>query len=181
MWYQENPWPIAGCGIGIALLSVLFWSSSRRRVGLVGVVLGVLIGATGFALDEWSVTPREKLTNDVRQLCLAFKARDLDRTLSYISKRAPEVEQKARLGIEVVEVGADLTVRDVDVELLSGGTRARTRFSANATVSLRPRQSFGRQPSLWEVTWEREGEDFRIIKVVRLDPVGGKRELGLIE
>ena len=68
-------------------------------------------------------------------------------------------------------------IKDVQVTLLADETRASTRFRANGTVSFE-KTNAGHQPSRWELKWQREGSDWKIIEVHRLHPLKDE-ELGM--
>ncbi|MFO1019522.1 MAG: hypothetical protein U0903_02300 [Planctomycetales bacterium] len=180
MWWQENPWPVACVGFGLALVFAIVWTRSMRRGWLLAVAGALLIACGAFALDEMTVTGREKMEQEVRELCFAFQRNELVQAQSYISDQAPEWKGRMKEAMDLVQVDTDLTVRDINAEFIGEGT-AKTKFRANATVKIRRGESLGRQPSMWELTWQKEKEVWKIIKVVRLDPINGKRELGLLE
>lgn len=181
MWWQENPWPVAGVGFGLAFLFAVLWTRSMRRVWIYGTIAALFLACGALALDEMYVTDRERMEGSVQQLCFAFQRNQVEAAQSFFSEQAPEWKGRVKEAMDMIEVENDLTVRDIAIEYLNDGGRAKTKFRANATVRFRKGESLGRQPSMWELTWQREQEGWKIIKVARLDPIGGKRELGLLE
>lgn len=180
MWWQENPWPVACIGFALAFVFVIVWTRSMRRGWLLAVAGALLLACGAFVLDEMAVTDREKMEQEVRDLCFAFQRNELPQAQSYFSEQAPEWKQRLKEAMDLVQVDTDLTVRDIQVQFIGEG-RATTKFRANATVKFRRGDSLGRQPSMWELTWQKEQSNWKVIKVVRLDPINGNRELGILE
>ena len=175
--FTENPWPlIVPCLIAAVGLFVV-WNQQRRKGLLIGAGLAIALAQTAFVVDHFVVTTAEKLEQNIRDLTAAFQRKDRDRTLSFISQREVLLQQLIGIALANVEVHNDLDIKDVQVTLLAGETLAKTRFRANGTVSYQQTNA-GHQPSRWELKWQREGSDWKIIEVHRLHPLKDE-ELGM--
>jgi hypothetical protein len=164
-WFTENPWPpIFILGLVVcALLAV--WSSQKRGIWLIGVLVAVMLAGAIFFVEKSIVTERERIEQKVLDLTAAFQLKDHDRTLSFFSAQEPELRQTAENALQWVTLD-DLDVKDFDVRLFGEGTGAVSRFRANGNGS-----GFGLRghfATRWDVTWQKEGGDWKIIAVQRL-------------
>jgi ketosteroid isomerase-like protein len=168
-WFTENPWPpIVLLGLVVcALLAV--WSSQKRGIWLVGVVAAAALAVAVFFIEKSIVTEKERIEQKVLELTAAFQRKDRDRTLSFFSAQEPELRQMAESALEMVTLEKDLDIKDFDVRLFGEGTGAVSRFRANGTVSALG--DSGHFWSRWDVTWQKEGGDWKIIAVQRLNPL----------
>lgn len=168
--FTENPWPlIVPCLIAAVGLFVV-WNQQRRKGLLIGAAAAIALALTAVVVDHFVVTTAEHLEQNIRDLTAAFQRKDRDRTLSYFSQREVVLKLLVETALASVEVHRDLDVKDVQVTLLAGETLAKTRFRANGTVSYQQTNA-GHQPSRWELKWQREGNDWKIIEVHRLHPM----------
>lgn len=168
-WFTENPWPpifILGL-IVCALLAV--WSSQKRGIWLVGIVVAVALSVTVYFVERSIVTEREQIEQKVLDLAAAFQRKDHDRALSFFSAQEPELRMMAETALEQVTLNDDLDIKDFDIRLFGEGTGAVSRFRANGTGS--GFGGSGRFASRWDVTWQKEGGDWKIIAVQRLNPL----------
>ena len=67
-----------------------------------------------------------------------------------------------------VSVESDIRVTDVSVQLTNEDSRAITHFRANATVSASG-VGGGYHPSRWELTWQKEGDEWKITRTKYLN------------
>jgi len=173
MWFTETPWPpimifsAIAAGLAAALVTT---QQGRYAVGIVAMLIASL--AT-YLVEQNIVTESERVEQAIYGVTEAFQQRDEQRTLSFISQRFPELQTLAIIALRVVEVRDDLRVTDVHVELKNEQTRALSHFRANGTF-----QAVGigevREPTRWEVGWQKEGGEWRIISVEQLHPVTGE-------
>ena len=174
MWLTENPWPpMFLCGV-VAALCVITWYQRQQARYLGGALLALVLAGAGWMIERMIVTAGEHIESAVYAMTSAFQERDLDRTLSHVSKQAPDVRALVGFGYNLVEVGDDMRVTDVQVKMSGKNTRATSRFRVNATVNSRVGHDFGHQPSRWETKWQLEGEEWRVIDIRELDPLTGE-------
>lgn len=179
MWVTENPWPpILILGI-LACILLGAWSS-RRRTALLVAGLAAIAGCVAiYYIEKSIVTAAEIVEANIYKLTTAFQKKDQAAVLALISAQAPEWRKMATDVLKDVDVGNDLVVRDVSVELTNEGSQAITLFRANGTVTYQ-KFNAGFRPSRWKMRWQKEGADWRIIEVTRLDPLQD-RPMGLTD
>lgn len=177
MWFTEDPWPpMLLCGVGM-LIGVGLWANSRRVLHLSVAVLSLLCAGAIFAIEQAIITPAEQVEQQVVRLCDDFRRKD-PKTLDHFSATAPELKELVQSGMAMVTVGDDLSLTDFQTKVTNQGSRAESHFRANATINV---QSFsaGRQPARLILTWAKEGGDWKVIGVKRLNPINGQ-EMGVL-
>lgn len=172
-WFTETPWPPVVLLSVLAALAVAGWLGTQRGMYLVAV--GVIAAACGAVIlvERLVVTEAEIVEQRVRDLADAFRTKDLERTLSFFSATAVPERFAITGAILVVTVHDDLTITDMDVELTAAGSRATSHFRANASVDGIGYAAQGRRPSRWRLTWQKEGADWKVVRIEQLDPVNG--------
>jgi len=175
----ENPWPliillfVVAVGLGIA------WSRRQQPQFLIGIGLCLLLSIGVWVLDRSVVTTREALADNVVQMTKAFQERDLDRTISYVSPHARALRMLIGTAYNILEIRDDMRVTDIQVEMKGQETRAVTRFRVNATfiphIPGYP-EAQNRVATRWEAKWQLEGDQWRMIDIIELNPITGERE-----
>lgn len=174
MWFTETPWPpIFLCGVA-AIACVIAWSRRQQGIYLIAVVGLALLSLGIWFVERSIVTERERVEIAVRTLTTAFQQRDLDRTLSQVSKQSPDVRALVAFGYNLVEIGDDMRVSDVRVEMIAGGSRAVSQFRVNGTLTARAGGYSQHQPTRWEARWQLEANEWRMIDIQELDPITGE-------
>lgn len=182
MWSTDNGlavfidgnsgWLMVVCLVAAAALFTA-WYGGRRAKPLIAAGMMALLGAGLAVADHAIVTPAERVESAVYGLTTSFQQQDLDRTLSYVSARQIGLRTMIAAGMKLVEVEDDLRVTDMQVELSAGNSRATSHFRANATLDSPIYGNLGRRPSRWLLTWQLEEDEWRVIKVQRLNPING--------
>ena len=174
MWFTETPWPpililaVIAAGFGAA-----FISTQRARLILPILVLAVLaIGI--YVIEEQIVTERERVETSIHEVAAAFERQDMNGTLAYFSEQALLLRAIAANAVLGVQVQDDLRITDVSVELSNSESRAKSHFRANGSFSVMGFGDVGHQPTRWNVDWQKEGGEWRIVNVQRLDPINGE-------
>lgn len=179
-WITETPWPLVVILAVAAGIMLAVWSAQKRGIWIVGS-LAAILAAVGVVFVERSiVTESERVEQSVLDLTRAFQKKDHDRTLSFISLQAPELRQLAETALASVTVQDDLSVKDMHVRMSNEDTRAVARFRANGTISFQG-MDLGPQPSLLEVTWQKERNEWKMIGVRRLNPIREDEEMRMFE
>lgn len=181
-WFTENPWPpalicVAAAGIAVG------WAQSRseardRKLGFGGALVAILAALGIFPLERSIVTDRERIEGEVRQLVADFTAQNEEATLAHFSPGAVEWRKQVQLALKLVKVQG-IDVKDLSVKLFGQGTGATSLFRANGRVTFSGMDA-GHQPSRWKLTWQKEQGEWRIVDVVRLNPLKDE-ELGILE
>src|SRR5262245_41333091 len=176
-WFTENPWPlIVLLGIAAGIMTAV-WSSQKRALWLLGALAAVLAAVALFFVERSIVTEGERVEKAIIELVAAFVREDKDVVLSYFSVQAPELRDTALRGMELVDFPHGIDVKDVSVRLSNENSRAVSRFRANglAAASIAGMSAQQQFATRWEVTWQKEGNDWKIIEVERLHTLKEER------
>ncbi len=168
MWFTETPWPPILFCAALAVVLIAGWSADRRASYLLGVLCLVVASGVIYAVERYIVTDAEQIEESVYGIASAFQQHKLDETLEFISPRAPQIKELVTLGMKMVDVDDDLRIRDLHVTMKSENSRGIAHFRANATISATGQGSLGRHSSRWELTWQREADQWKVIRVRRL-------------
>ncbi len=173
----ENPWPAAIVLVCMAIVFIGIFNSRRKTSSLVGGILCLLLAIGCFVLDSVVLTPGEQVTQNIYDLSEAVKKQDVPKVLSFFSNQAPERDQ-IKHAVEGVRVHDDLRISDVWVSFTGAGSVAVSHFRANASISVTIvgiAGDIGYHPTRWELDWQREAGEWKIIEVRRLHPINGKK------
>lgn len=178
MWFTEDGLtPAALFGSAGLMLIFIGLNAGRLRNTILGGLL-MIVGATAIIIDAVIVTAREEIESQVVTLCDDFQNHRPE-TLTYFSKTVPGLRQLAEAAMAMVTVESEPTLTDFQIQFTNEGSRATAHFRANATISVKGYGNVGHQPSRFMLTWAREGDGWKIIKVQRMHPIQD-RELGLL-
>lgn len=170
MWFTDNAWqPMLLFGI-LAMFAALTWYRQQKLVYLVLVFVCLTASVLTWFVEQSIITPQERVHDAVVDITHAFQERDLPRTLAHVSARGDDLKALITLFIDQVKI-EEMRLTDIQVELTSGGTRAVSRFRLNAKFSLYGYSS--REPTRWESRWQLEENEWKLIDVMRLDPLTG--------
>ncbi|MFN0051382.1 MAG: hypothetical protein ACKV0T_04280 [Planctomycetales bacterium] len=174
MWFTENPWPpILILGI-VACVCLGSWYSHRKLLLLIGALVTIIAAVATYYVERAIITDGEQVEANVRSLTAAFQRKDRTATLAFISPNSTEWRDVVTSALEWVDVDPDLDVKDLQVTLYGENSQALSHFRANGTVKFKG-FSAGFQPSRWELRWQKEGTEWKIIDVVRLHPLKDQR------
>lgn len=187
MWFTETPWPpIVGlCVIGVLLF--LGWLSQRKWVFLAGVALCLALCGIVFVVEQQIVTPREQVEQTLLDFAATFQRDSLQQglanalipgpepdTLNFISKSADGTRQLARTALNFVDLPEPVRISDVRTTMSNNDSRAVTHFRASAMVRAGGYGDAVHHPSRWELTWQREREEWKIVRATRLNFMSGE-------
>jgi hypothetical protein len=169
MWFTENPWPpIFLLGL-VALCLFVAWIPQKRGIWLAGSLAALLGCGAVYVGEQAVVTDGEKVEAKIRKLVSDFQEKNREAVLGAFSKQAVKWRETAEKALAEVDIEKDLVVKDMSVELFNEKSQAVARFRANGTVSHKKGIS-AYHPSRWELRWQKEGNDWKIVEVVRLHP-----------
>ena len=172
MWFVENPWPPLFIGTFIGIVLLVSWASSGEKKKLVYGLLALVIAGSAFAIDALVVTDPERVESLVRELVQDVEQGNVDATLGYFSADANEMKSKIELAMNLVDVN-NVRVTDTSVKINDKG-QAVVHFRANGSATLKRTSMGGHRPTRWEITWEKEGADWKIVTVQRLNVMTGE-------
>ncbi|MBI3866128.1 MAG: nuclear transport factor 2 family protein [Planctomycetia bacterium] len=168
-WLSENAWPlIIFLGL-VAAACVAVWSSQKRGRWLIGAVAAAAAAVVVFFVERQIVTESERVAEQVHQLVDAFTKKDRDRTLAFFSAQARDLRANCETALTWVDFPNGLDIKDVNIKMSNENTRAISHFRANGTVSYRG-MGASHAASRWEVTWQKEAGQWKIVEVQRLHP-----------
>lgn len=187
MWFTETPWPPALGLCVVAVLLFLGWMSQRKTVFLVGVALCVALCGIVFVVEQQIVTERERVEQTLLDFAAAFQRDSMQPgfvnrlplgpdpdSLSYISATAVSVRLLARAALDFVDLPEQVRISDVRTTMSNNDSRAITHFRASATIKAGIDGTGVHHPSRWELTWQRENGEWKIIRTTRLNFMTGQ-------
>lgn len=187
MWFTETPWPpIVGlCVIGVLLF--LGWLSQRKLAFLAGVALCLALSGIVFVVEQQIVTPRERVEQTLLDFAAAFQRDSMQQgvlnalvpgpqpeSLRYISASADQTRGMALAALNFVDLPEPARISDVRTTMSNNDSRAITQFRASATVRAGGYADGVHHPSRWELTWQREKEEWKILRATRLHFMTGE-------
>ncbi len=173
MWFTENAWqPMLFLTLAGMIFGMVWYRRLQTRY-LIGMGTCLLLVVGTWFVDRAIVTTREQVQDSVYAVTRSFQQRDLDATIKHISKRAEGLRLLVGTAYNVVNIRDDMRVTDLEIDLLNKNTRAKTRFRVNATIEAPSYNYTGHQPTRWEATWQLEEGEWRMIGILRLDPING--------
>ena len=182
MWFTEDAWsPIIICCVA-GVICFIAWSSTQQSRYLVPIPLLLLGCVTLYFAERAVITDREKLEATLLDLTDTFVAEsqiinggnlpEAVRSVEFFSRTNTADRARVRAALALAHVEDDLRVTDVSVTLTNENTRALTHFRANGTINA---GSFsGHHPSRWELTWQKEGGEWKITRTRMLEVVSGE-------
>jgi hypothetical protein len=187
MWFTETAWPpiIILCIVGVLLF--LGWMSQRRIGYLAGVLLCLGLCGGVWLIERRIVTEREIVEQRLLDFTRTFQRESLQRgvanlllggpepeTFAFISASANDVRELAKQALDLVDIQDDVRISDVHTTLTNNNSRAIMQFRASASVNVATLGNAGRQPTRWELTWQRESGVWKVTHATRLNFMSGQ-------
>ena len=174
-WFTETAWPpimvlatVAGVGIALFLNS--------QRIKYLALLLPLLVlGPVLYFVEQRVVTERERVEHAVTGVASAFEQQDRDGTIRHFSVNADALRRVVSWTLDNVEPTGTLSITDLAITMRNQDSRAVTHFRANGPIAVSGFGDVGHRSTRWEMTWQKEGGDWRIIDVQRLDPISGEQ------
>ena len=175
MWPTENPWPAMVVLACVAVVCFGQFAAKRKSASLVLGLISLLLAGGCYLLDQIVQTPAEQITQNVYDLTAAFQKQDVQKTLGFFSPRASE-RAVIETALHQVKVKDDLRITDLSVTFKAANSLGVSHFRANASLHvdvLGMGGDVGYHPSRWELDWQREAGEWKVIRVHRLNPING--------
>lgn len=173
MWFTENAWQPMLLFTLLAMIAGMVWYRRLQSRYLIAMVCCLVMVAATWVIERSVVTARERVHDSVVGIVTAFQQRDLDLTVSYVSNQAEDLKTLIGTAHNLVEVKDDMRLTAIETELLNQNTRAKSKFRVNATIKALHGDYTGYQPTHWEMTWQLEEGEWRMINLLKLDPITG--------
>jgi len=173
-WFTESAWPpimilATAAGAGVALFF------TTQRVKYLAALLPLMIfGPVIYAYEQRTVTERERVETAVYDVVAAFQREDRPGTLAYFSASDRQLRGRCTWAMDFVQPNGDLSVTDVSISMGNRNNRAVARFRVTGPIKIMSIGDVGTRASRWELTWQKEGGEWRIIGLQRLDPISGE-------
>ncbi|MBL4886672.1 MAG: hypothetical protein JKY95_19375 [Planctomycetaceae bacterium] len=173
IWFADNPWPtVLFCVcLGSIFFGMGFQGKLKRNWG-VSVLLFCAAGLVIY-LESVIITPAEEVEIAVQETVQACIDGDVDRVVDHISANNIILRGVVRAGLSLADIGEDMHVTDMQVSMLADDSRAKSHFRVNGSISINSLQHQGHAATRWNLTWQQEGEKWKIIDVERLNPITG--------
>ena len=187
MWFTETPWPpiIGLCVVGVLLF--LGWMSQRKAAFLAGVAVCLALCGIVFVVERQIVTERERVEQRLLDFAVAFQQDSMRQglvnlvipgpepaSLSFISASADGTRRMAEAALNFVDIPEPVRISDVRTTMSNNNSRAVTQFRASATVRAGGLTDGVHQPTRWELTWQREKDEWKILRATRLHFMSGE-------
>lgn len=170
MWFTETPWP--PFIICLILSAGLFgrWTLTGSRSLLVASAAILFVGGAVVVVEKLIVTESERIEENIAALSKAFQAGDVTQCVDFISARDQADRDLLRQASGMVTIEGPIRISDLSVTMSSAESRAVAIFRASADASFAGHHDRAR--TRWELTWQREGKDWKIVRVRRLSFLG---------
>jgi hypothetical protein len=174
MWLTDSAWPAMTILCGLAVASAWWWMRTRKISALIVTLLCVMGIPGSYIAERLVITDRERIEAAVHEMAAAFERRQINDLLRYISPRQQALIDLVEWGFETVTKVDSLHITDVAVETFADGSRARSHFRANGRFHAEGFGDVGHKATRWELTWQREGDQWKIVDIRRLNPITGE-------
>lgn len=174
-WFTETAWPpimilATAAGAGVAL----FFTTQRVKY-LAALLPLIVLGPVIYAYEQRITTERERVEESIFGVTSAFERQDRPEVLKYIGGQEIVMRKIAEWALDTVKPEGPLNVTDVSVAMHNNDSRATSHLRVNGAISVMGMGDVGHRASRWELTWQKEGGEWRIIDIQRLDPISGER------
>ncbi len=185
MWFTETPWPPILILSVLGVLLFLGWVSQRKTGYLAGLALCVALCGIVFVVEQQILTELERVEQRLLDFTAAFQRDSLKRGLvnvliggggeleSLKFLQGDEVHRLATHALDLVDIQDDVRISDIRTRMSNQDSRAITQFRASASVAVSG-YSAARQPSRWELTWGKEGGEWKVLRATRLNFMSGQ-------
>jgi hypothetical protein len=163
-------WPLFF--VCLILSAALFgqWFVQQRRRPLV-LSLVFLVAAGGIFLADWLIiTETKRVQAGIYGLAKAFQAGNVDECLDFFSPQDQTDRELVGRAAGMVQIEGPIRISDLSIDMSSTESRAVATFRASATARFQGRSDRGH--TRWELTWRREGNDWKVTRVRRLKFIG---------
>ena len=154
--------------LGAALLAQ--WVLQRGRRQIVAVAVFLLAAVAILLADRLIITQTKRVEANIYELAKAVEASNVERCLSFFSEGDKPDRQLVQQAVGMVQIQGAIRITDMSIKMSSAESRAVSTFRATADVTYQNQTN--RFPTRWELTWQREGNEWKVIRVRRLQLLG---------
>ncbi|MCP4173111.1 MAG: hypothetical protein GY758_20325 [Fuerstiella sp.] len=169
-YITDNPLPLLILIVAVAVVS--FLSGVPRGKSFTAVLL--LAGIGLYFLEQYLVSPAEKVEHELHVMLDHFKSENLDGITSQISAESPALAEIAEKGLDLVDLSDTFHIKSINVTVDEAETEAVAMVRANGNLTLTHHGgATHRVPNYWRTVWKTEEDTWKLVKVTRLNPVNG--------
>jgi hypothetical protein len=172
MWFTETPWPPVAICLVISAVFFGKWFTGRNPRNMIAAASFVALSGVIIVVESLIVTERERVGIALTDLAADFQRGDADRCAEFFSNSDRTDRDLVRRAAGMVKIDSPIRITDLAINLSSTSSRATSDFRANATASYQGHQEHGW--THWELTWQREANEWKIVRVRRLRFLGGE-------
>ena len=182
MWFTEDAWsPIIVCVV-VGVLFFVGFSVTQRQKWLLPVPLLLVACIAIYFIEQAIVTDTERVEQSLLELIdtFALESRQTPKNQTPLCLRFFSVRNdrdRKRVGAASFLVRVDnQRVTDVQIKLTNQSTRAITHFRANGDVSLGASGGGSHYSSRWELTWQKEADEWKVTGTKMLNVMTGDEQ-----
>lgn len=175
-WITENPWPLMLILAGAATV-VLILGNSKGRLIAIGCVAAA---AALYILESAISTAGEEVEQSLQTMLQGFQDEDLTSIQSQIADESPELKEKARQGLDLVQVHDNFHLKDIVVSVSDDGQLAEAELRGNGSLTVRQANTPYHAATRWRTKWKLAGDSWKLTEVRRLNPLNGD-EIGVLD
>jgi hypothetical protein len=163
-------WPLFF--VCLILSAALFgrWILQQRRRPLVMAIVFLAAAGGIFLADRLIITETKRVQAGIDALAQAFQAGKVDECMDFFSPQDKADRELVGRAAGMVQIEGPIRISDLSIDMSSTESRAVATFRASATAKFQGHSDRGH--TRWELTWQREGNDWKIIRVRRLKFIG---------
>jgi hypothetical protein len=176
IWLTEDPAPILILGTLTALLLAAIWWHGRQRFVLCLALVAVLLTVAGYFVEQWIVTPRERVAETLQQIARDVESNDLTTVVRHIHSSKPSLRDDASQKLSTYEFHEIKIKNNLEVVVFADEQppRATAKFNVVAIGSQRSGMVRNRRvPQYLEVTFLLEDGEWRVSDYSHHNPQRG--------
>jgi ketosteroid isomerase-like protein len=163
-------WPLFFLCLILGAAFLAQWLPQRGRRQIVAATVFLVAAAAIFLADHFIITETKRVQANIYDLAKAVQAGNVERCLTFFSENDKPDRQLVGQAASMVEIQGPIRITDMAINMSSAESRAVASFRATADVKFQNQTN--RYPTRWELTWQREGNDWKVIRVRRLQLIG---------
>ena len=163
-------WPVFFLCLILGAVLLAQWVLQRGRRQIVAAAVFFLAAVAILLADHFIVTQTKRVEANIYDLAKAVEAANVERCLSFFSEGDKTDRQLVQQAVGMVQIQGAIHISDVTIKMSSAESRAVSTFRATADVTYQNQTN--RFPTRWELTWQREGNEWKVIRLRRLQLMG---------
>lgn len=163
-------WPLFFLCLILGTALSVQWVLQRGRRQIIAAAVFLLAALAILLADHFIITQTKRVEANIYALAKAVEAANVDRCLSFFSQSDTPDRQLVQQAVGMVQIQGAIHITDLSIKMSSAESRAVSTFRATADVTYQNQTN--RFPTRWELTWQREGNEWKVIRLRRLQLMG---------